>query len=188
MKLTSFLKISSSMNLHKSFCILFLIFAALASCKQPAAESPANTASSLDDFLKRNAYFRIPLDKNSIGHFVIHGKINKKDALLILDTGASGTCIDFESAKKFNIALNGKTGEAAGYGGDAQTVKSGDAEVEMGDYHIPTMSISAIDLTSVNQAYGTEKSGRIDGVIGADILSGHAAVIDYTGSSLYLKK
>ncbi len=95
---------------------------------------------------------------------------------------------DFESAKKFKLSLKDASGGAAGYGGDAQNIKTGNATITMSDFKRDSIQITAIDLTSVNQAYSTEKSGHIDGVIGADILVNGMAVIDYETNSLYLKK
>ena len=58
----------------------------------------------------------------------------------------------------------------------------------MGDFKDESMPISAIDPTSVKQAYETEKSENIDGVIRADILIGGSAIIDYKNNSLFLLK
>lgn len=142
---------------------------------------------TLKDFLLKKNYVQIPLDKNSIGHFTVKVKVNNDSALFILDTGASGTCIDFESAKKFGISLKDISGGAYGYGGDSEKIQIGDATITMNNFS-KTMAITAIDLTSVNKAYSTENSGHIDGVIGADILNGNSAIIDYETSSLFLKK
>jgi predicted aspartyl protease len=175
-------------HLITPICI-FCINVFFASCKQEIkVESNSTDNTSLRNFLNTKNYIQIPLVKNSIGHFIIKAKVNNDSAIFILDTGASGTCIDFESAKKFKLNLKDASGGAAGYGGDAQKIQTGNATITMSGFKRDTMQITAIDLTSVNQAYSTEKSGHIDGVIGADILIGSMAVIDYETNSLYLKK
>jgi len=144
--------------------------------------------NSMENFLVQNGYVKIALAKNSVGHFVIKCKVNGHNALFILDTGASGTCIDFVSAKKFNLKLNNTEGSSFGVGGDSQDIKIAKANLEISDYKLDSLEITAIDLTSVNEAYTVELSEHIDGVIGADILFGKSAIIDYGSGMLYLKK
>jgi len=179
------------MNKTKRIVCLFAIISLIISL-QAKGQTQQQKASGLNnvalkDFLLQKNYVQIPLDKNSIGHFTVKVKVNNDSALFILDTGASGTCIDFESAKKFGITLKDISGGAYGYGGDSEKIQIGDATITMNNFR-KTMAITAIDLTSVNNAYSTENSGHIDGVIGADILNGNSAIIDYETSNLYLKK
>jgi hypothetical protein len=44
-----------------------------------------------------------------------------------------------------------------------------------------------MDLTHVNQSLALKGEAPIDVILGADVLQGHAAIIDYGSSSLFLK-
>src|SRR3954463_9695659 len=115
----------------------------LISC-QPGQKSETETkheSKTLEQFLTSQNYQRIALQKNNIGHFVIKGKVNGVDAIFILDTGASATCLDFESSKKFNLILKDISGSASGYGGDSQKIQTGVAIIEMGPFKSDSMQI-----------------------------------------------
>lgn len=160
----------------------------LASCGSIEKPDEKPVKEDLASYLKKNEYMQIPLQRNKIGHFVINGKVNGKQALFILDTGASATCLDFGSAKKLEVnSTPDKDAKSAGYGGDATDVGMAQTIIELESFKTDSMLTAIIDLTSVNQAYASEVSGHIDGVIGADILQGKNAVIDYATNTLYLK-
>ena len=172
-------------SILKSTAIYLMLFSFL-SCKQEP-ETKISEINSLPEFLQRKGYLAISIEKNNIGHFVIKGKINGKQALFILDTGASATCLDFESAKKLDVSSKPTEGKSAGYGGDAEKIEVANTIIEMGNFKTDSMKTTIIDLTSVNQAYAAEIGGHIDGVIGADILAGRSAIIDYETKALYLR-
>ena len=167
------------------------LVSALSSCSQPLKPNPPGSGPAdipLADVLRSKNYVPVRLTKSNTGHFLIRVRVDKDTALFILDTGASGTCIDNESAKKFGIALHDVAGGATGYGGEEKNVRAGNVTVTMDSFTRKSLEITAIDLSSVNQAYATEGAGHIDGVIGADILEGGNAIIDYMGHTLWLKR
>lgn len=45
----------------------------------------------------------------------------------------------------------------------------------------------AVDLTHVNEGLVTKGASRVQGVLGADVLTCHQAIIDYATMSLFLR-
>lgn len=168
-----------------SFIIMLAI---LTSCHQKAASAP-DTASqaSIREYMKARNYTAIPLTHNSIGHLTVKAVVNGDTVVLVLDSGASGTCFENKSAKKLGIVLNGAGGGATGYGGAEESIKEGFITLTMGKFIIKDLSIAAIDLSHINNAYSAQGNGYIDGVLGADVLSRYHAVIDYSSATLFLK-
>ena len=144
--------------------------------------------NSIDSFLSAKKYIAVPLRRNIIGHLVIKVLINTDTAELVLDTGASATCLEEESAKKFGIALSNAAGGATGYGGESENIKTGTARFSIGTLKIPSFDFAVVDLSYVNNAYSEEGGEHIDGVLGADILLKYNAVIDYHSATLFLQK
>lgn len=142
--------------------------------------------NSIDSFLIAKKYIAVPLRRNIIGHLIIKVRINSDTAELVLDTGASATCLEEKSAKKFGIPLSNATGGASGYGGGSDNIKSGTASLTIGTHTLDAFLFSVIDLSNVNSAYSEEGGEQIDGVLGADILLKYNAVIDYHSLSLFL--
>lgn len=169
--------------------ILAAIILTLASCSLSVNTKHSNNSSTtLADFLKAKNYVPIHLHKNVVGHYTLRVRINNDSLLFILDTGANGTCIDNATADKMGLSLQDVAGQAVGYGGSENKVRIGKATINIDSFTRRDMEINAIDLNSINQAYLTEGSNHIDGIIGTDILSGGSAIIDYQTNTLYLKK
>ncbi len=59
--------------------------------------------------------------------------------------------------------------------------------IDLKGFQIKKAVLIAIDLSHVNNTLKKGGSGRIDGVIGSDILKKHKALIDYSEKALYLK-
>lgn len=145
--------------------------------------------NKLIDVLLKQGYSKIPLKNNGAGHFKLTAKVNGKNGRFILDTGASHTVIDEASAEKFSLKISGKTAkDAGGLGTDAlKTRKSTGNELNIKGFILSKAVFAVIDLAYVNSALQKNGSEKIDGVIGADILKKHKALIDYSEKALYLK-
>ena len=174
----------------RTLFLLPLLFISLASCHQQGAlvDDSVIKKTSVNDFFKSKDYVAIPLIRNSIGHFTVKVKVNADTAELILDTGASETCLDKGSAKKLGVHLESVEGQASGYGGESEDVKTGKVSLTLNQLVIPSFPITVIDLSYVNKAYLADGNGRIDGVLGVDILRKHQAVIDYGTNTLFLHR
>jgi clan AA aspartic protease (TIGR02281 family) len=137
-------------------------------------------SKDIEIFLRKNGFHKIDLSKNRVGHYQVTIRINGKRGRFIIDTGASGTVIDNESADKFN--LNPKVG-AAKAGGLGTT----NLNVQKSKNNTITIGKIEINRFHVNKSLTAKRASAVDGVIGADILNRKKAIIDYGNSTLYLK-
>lgn len=145
--------------------------------------------NALSAVLKKQGYHKIFLRNNGAGHFKLNLKINGAAGNFIIDTGASHSVIDEVSAGKFSLKFSDKASkDAGGLGNSAlKTRKSTRNMIDLKGFQIKKAVLIAIDLSHVNDTLKKGGSGRIDGVIGSDILKKHKALIDYSEKALYLK-
>jgi len=146
--------------------------------------------SSVQELLKQNGFVKIPLGKNKVGHFQLKADINGKPGKFILDTGASATVINEADADGFNLVLmNKKSKKAGGLGGSGIKVRQSTGNVlSLKGFKADKLKIAVLDLSHVIKSLVQNGAGKINGVIGADILKKFNAIIDYKGEALYLKK
>jgi predicted aspartyl protease len=95
----------------------------------------------------------------------------------VLDTGAGGTIVSPELAKKLNIKPDNpeKPEQATGAGGTlkvhAGTLKS----FKVGEKELRDLKVGIMDLSGISKAIETD----IDGIIGYNFLKGFRVTIDY---------
>ena len=142
----------------------------------------------LTDFLKSQGYVEIPLIKTATGLIEVEAKVNGQNALLYLDTGAGRTVFNEASATRLHLELQESKAKAAGLGSSSHPVQTGIVDdLTIGLFRITSLKTVVIDLSHVNDARAQIGSAACDGVIGADILWGKSAVIDYGSCAMYLR-
>lgn|SRR5690606_276313 len=143
---------------------------------------------SLEMFLTEKNYTKVKLHLTKTNHFEIKATINGHKGLFILDTGASSSCLGFESIETFKLNVQDSDIIAAGAGStNMQTKVSLKNNVKIGKWRSQTMALILFDLTHVNTALANHNAKPVDGIIGADILKKAKAIIDYEKKHLYLK-
>ncbi|WP_338731910.1 retropepsin-like aspartic protease [Mangrovimonas cancribranchiae] len=142
----------------------------------------------LKDFLLKKGYVRKKLHLTKTNHFEIRASINGVKGSFILDTGASSSCLDFESISRFKLKAKDSEVRAAGAGAsDMITQISKKNKVKIGKWKKEKVALILFSLTHVNTALINHNADPVDGIIGADILKKGKAVIDYEKKYLYLK-
>ena len=142
----------------------------------------------LQDFLKGKKYKKIKFTVLKTQHLLIKGKINGVLGNFILDTGASNSCVGFESIEHFKLDAQFSETKAAGAGAtgiDTQLAKNN--EIQLGRWKNKKFHLIVFDMSHVNQALVQYKTKPVDGIIGADILLKGNAIIDYSNHCLYVK-
>ena len=143
---------------------------------------------TLQEFLLPQGYTKIKLRFTKTNHFEIKAIINGVKGKFILDTGASNSCIGFDSVKDFNLKVEDSEVKAAGAGAvDMLTQLSKKNVIKIGKWKKDKVALILFNLTHVNTALTNHNSNPIDGIIGADILKKGKAIIDYQKKYLYLK-
>lgn len=142
----------------------------------------------LQQILKKEKYKKIKFKITKTQHLLIKAKINGISGNFILDTGASNSCVGFESVQLFNLdAMKSKT-KAAGAGATGMfTQISLNNELHLVRWKCSDFDIVIFDLSHVNEALIQHKAKPVHGIIGADILMKGQAIIDYFNKCLYLK-
>lgn len=142
---------------------------------------------NLPAYLKSLGYSEIPFVINRVNHIAIRAKVNGAEVVLIVDTGASRTCLAKSCAERLNLTV-GKTEAVVSLALMEKTQAFCKLEsIEIGSLHLTNFETWLIDFSYVNMIVQAKGEEICDGVLGADILQNHAAVIDYRCRKLYLQ-
>lgn len=127
---------------------------------------------------------RLTFDK--WGYLIMEANVEGVKMNLMLDTGCSTTNIHKPSAKKAGLKPGVKSTTAAGN----SSIETNDTQIDklaLGGSSFKTKAI-IIDLTVVNKMRVAAGEQIVDGYLGGDFLSEHAAVIDYQRLRLYIRE
>ncbi|WP_281634532.1 retropepsin-like aspartic protease [Flavobacterium luteolum] len=143
---------------------------------------------NLHEILKKENYKKIKFKITKTQHLQIKAKINGISGNFILDTGASNTCVGFESIERFELSAKNSKTKASGAGGTGMTTQiSSKNKLQLGSWKNKDFNIVIFDLSHVNEALESFKAKAVHGIIGADVLLEGKAIIDYFNHYLYLK-
>jgi len=140
---------------------------------------------TLHEFLESRGFARLELSRNRVGQFELPATIDGRAARLILDTGASGTVMDAASAKSRGLPQDTQSVSTGGAAHAAPTCRL--ELLEIGPLHFVGVEALVADLGQLNEVLRERGHEPVDGVMGADLLQGREALMDFAGSSLYLK-
>lgn len=121
-------------------------------------------------------------------HLLVNAQVNGKDAILLIDTGASQTVFDINRINRYSNKEHSLS-ETLSTGLGTNTMESKQITLEklsIGDIEMNDMDVILLDLSHVNGRYLNLNLKPIDGVIGGDILLKKKAVIDYANMILTL--
>lgn len=142
----------------------------------------------LRNLLEGKGFQRIVLRKMTTGHYTCGVKLNSKKGVFIVDTGASSSCVGFEHADIFNLTQEKSDVIVAGAGdSNIKTTFAPNNVLGLKDHSTKNMSFVLFDLSHVNKAISRVDPTIIHGILGADYLKKHSAVIDYGRNCMYLK-
>ena len=138
--------------------------------------------------LKKNKYKKIQFKVSKTQHLLIKAMINGVKGNFILDTGASSSCVGYESVEKFNLNAKDSKTKASGAGANSMDTQfSKNNKLQVGNWKEKEFNLVIFNLSHVNFALTQHKAKPVDGIIGADILLKGKAIIDYYNHCFYLK-
>jgi predicted aspartyl protease len=141
------------------------------------------------EILNKNKYKKIKFQISKTQHLLIKAKINGVKGDFILDTGASNSCIGFESIALFKVEAQDSKTVAAGAGTTGmRTQVATNNLLQIGHWKNTDFELVIFDLSHVNEALLLHKSKPVHGIIGANIFMKGKAIIDYFNHYLYLMK
>ena len=119
---------------------------------------------------------------------MVHAKVNGEDVVLIVDTGASRTCIAESCADRLGLTSGTVKPVAASLALPKKTKAWSKLEsLDIGSLHMTDFETWIVDFSYINMLVEMKGEELCDGVLGTDILTRKSAVIDYKGRNLYLK-
>jgi predicted aspartyl protease len=143
----------------------------------------------LHEILKKEKYKKIKFKITKTQHLLIKAKINGISGNFILDTGASSSCVGFESIELFLLEAKKSKTKASGAGATGMfTQIATNNQLQLGAWKDPSFDVVIFDLSHVNEALLAHKSKAVHGIIGADILMKGKGIVDYYHHCLYLLK
>lgn len=137
--------------------------------------------------LKKENYRKIKFKVTKTQHLLIKAKINGVEGCFILDTGASNSCVGFESVELFLLKAKKSKTKASGAGASGMVTQIAvNNQLQLGSWKSLKFDLVIFDLSHVNEALVLHKSKSVHGIIGADVLLKGKAIIDYYNHYLYL--
>ena len=141
------------------------------------------------NILKKENYKKIKFKITKTQHLLIKAKINGVAGNFILDTGASNSCVGFESVDLFLLDAKKSKTKAAGAGATGMfTQLALKNQLQLGSWKDSNFELVIFDLSHVNEALTQHKAKPVHGIIGADVLMKGKGIIDYFNNCLYLLK
>ncbi|WP_395049802.1 retropepsin-like aspartic protease [Flavobacterium sp.] len=143
---------------------------------------------TLPEILKKESYKKIRFKVTKTQHILIKASINGIKGNFILDTGASSSCVGFESIELFLLEAKKSKTQASGAGATGMfTQMAVGNQLQLGNWKHSDFELVIFDLSHVNEALIEHKAKPVHGIIGADILMKGKGIIDYYNHFLYLK-
>ena len=137
--------------------------------------------------LKKENYKKVEFKITKTQHLLIKAKLNGVLGNFILDTGASTSCIGFESVDLFLLKPKKSDTKAAGAGATGMLTQIATKnQLQLGNWKEKSFDLVVFDLSHVNEALMQHKANPVHGIIGADILVKGKAIVDYYNRYLYL--
>jgi predicted aspartyl protease len=138
--------------------------------------------------LKKVNYKKVEFKITKTQHLLIKAKINGVKGNFILDTGASNSCVGFESIDYFKLEATKSKTKASGAGATGMLTQiSTKNHLKLNKWKNNDFDLVVFDLSHINEALSQYKVKRVHGIIGADVLMEGKGIIDYFNHCLYLK-
>ena len=138
--------------------------------------------------LKKANYKKIKFRITKTQHLLVKATINGVKGNFILDTGASNSCVGFESIEHFVLDAKKSKTKASGAGATGMlTQTSSNSNLQLNNWKTKDFDLVIFDLSHVNEALNHYKVKSVHGIIGADVLMKGKGIIDYFNQCLYLK-
>lgn len=135
--------------------------------------------------MKSHLFVKLGLTKTK--HLVCRAHLNGYPALLLIDTGASNSCINSVLQEKYKLTPKGNSFDAAGASeGKMKATLSHRAALKLGRHQVGKYAFVLLDLSHINQTLQSQGAKKIDGILGADFFIKTKAQIDYKTRKLYL--
>lgn len=145
-------------------------------------------AGNVDHALCLLGFTAIPLrTAATTGHHLVEARLNGRDGLFVLDTGANVSVIDDDHVATFGLTNRAtRRGGGVAIGGVVAARQVAIESLELDGVPIRQRRMVVADVGNLMAALRPFAGGAVHGLIGQDVLNEHRAVIDMDGPLLYL--
>lgn len=148
----------------------------------------ANAHPDLGGFLRGRGFTEVPMRRMSISDFEIVADINRRRAVMLVDTGAAVTLLDRELSRRAGVDARRTNLTVGGAGGGRQRISLGVIKnLRMSSFRAGTALFALSDLAEVGAQLAESGRPPLDGYLGSDFLRNKSAVIDCARLRLYLR-
>ncbi len=168
-------------------------FSFVIDCRTPRlfakdVRSGNGNAAHLSAMLRGRNYIEVPMKKVAISDFEISANLNRRRALLLVDTGAAITLIDRAVSRDAGVDFRRTDYVVGGAGGGRQRIAVGTVKnFNLNGLKVRQAQIAVSDISSLGTQFSEKGRPPLDGYLGADFLRQKSALIDCAGLKLYLK-
>ena len=142
----------------------------------------------LKAILEPKGFLSIKLKKTKSQHLVAQLKINKREGLFLIDTGASNSCISVDKEDYFSIVRQDEELEMSGAGSEKLKAKpSMKSTINYKETFLLNLKFFLLDMNAINSSLSEQGSLTIDGIIGADLLKRTNAMTYCKSKNIFLK-
>ena len=129
----------------------------------------------------------VSLHNTKTRHIICKAHINGVAAQLLIDTGASSSCVHSILEEKFHLRSRGNSFDAAGASqGKMQAFLTRKATLKLGRHDVGKLAFVLLDLSHINETLISQGALPIEGILGADFLKKKKVSIDYRTQKLWL--
>lgn len=124
-------------------------------------------------------------------HLLVDCKINKKEFILLIDTGASSSIFDINNdiCKETDLEMVENSGTSSGFNSEIENLRVGNiTSLKLNKFKIELENALFTSLNHINKIYKSVKLPQIAGILGCDFLIKHNAIIDLSKQILVLEK
>ena len=137
---------------------------------------------------KTNDYLSKKFKILSSGHLIINSHVNGVSAKLIIDTGASNSCIDSNKIEAFKIEIENYDEQASSA---TEKIKdmyiSTSNSIDIVGFTIKNFKLFVFDMNHINETLEKNESTKVDGILGNDIINKYDGIISFREKKIYLK-
>ena len=142
----------------------------------------------LKDLLNKQQFVKVKLYKIKTQHLICFGSINNVKATVLIDTGASNSCISIENIDVYDLKTEGEKFEASGASDKKmEAILSKECKFKLGRFSMKKQKFVLLDLNHINSLLESQNVKKINGIIGAEFLKATKAIIDYDNLDIFLK-
>ena len=175
----------------KAFLPALPLLVLLAGCEElttRTAEYRPEEAGTVDHAMCLLGFAAVPLRRAATtGHHLVEARLNGRDGLFVLDTGANMSVVDDDHAATFGLGgAAARPGGGFAIGGTVAAKQVAIDSLSLGGVRIRQRRMVVADLGHLTAAMRPLAGGAVHGLIGQDVLNEHRAVIDMDAPLLYL--